>query len=274
MLTVYGGEIPGDKKTFDVLKALIGAADRFGCTKSKHLAEHELVMSNSIGVDNVAELLLFADGANCALIKEAAIACFLSNPNDVKKTEGYVKLKESPHVLEELLFASAEAHEKRPASPTPPERDHKRMRVSDLRLKLDGKGLDVDGSREMLVSRLEEADAADAAAALTGVDLGGCIREVQRVISYMQHMPEVAVEIGGEINVSLDNLNRLKALLLQFETYLEKDIPSRGGSYAGKNIFHIMKDGLNVTHSNYLQLIRMIRKVSDFLLWQGDAQPR
>ena len=274
ILTVYGGDIPDDKKTFDELKALISAADRFGSTKSKHLAEHELVTSNSIGVDNVAELLLFADGANCALIKEAAIACFLSNPNDVKKTEGYVKLKESPHVLEELLFASAEAHEKRPASPTPPERDHKRMRVSDLRLKLDGKGLDVDGSREMLVSRLEEADAADAAAALTGVDLGGCIREVQRVISYMQHMPEVAVEIGGEINVSLDNLNRLKALLLQFETYLEKDIPSRGGSYAGKNIFHIMKDGLNVTHSNYLQLIRMIRKVSDFLLWQGDAQPR
>ena len=150
VLTVYGGEIPDDKKTVDVLKALISAADRFGCTKSKHQAEHELVVSNSIGVDNVAELLLFADGANCALIKEAATLYSLSNLKDVRKTEGYAKLKESPHVLEELLIESVEAHEKRPASPIPPERDYKRMRVSALRSKLDGKGLDVDGSRECL----------------------------------------------------------------------------------------------------------------------------
>ena len=32
---------------------------------------------------------------------------------------------------------------------------------------------------------------------LTGVDLGGCIGEVQRAISYMQTMPEMAAEIGG-----------------------------------------------------------------------------
>ena len=164
ILTVYGGEIPDDKKTFDDLKALISAADRFGSTNSKLLAEYELVKSNSIHVDNVAEVLLFADGTNCALIKEAAISCFFSNPNGVRKTEGYARLKESPHVLEELLFEAAEAREKRPASHAQHERDYKRMRVSDLRSKLDGKGLDVDGSREMLVSRLEEADAVETAA--------------------------------------------------------------------------------------------------------------
>ena len=38
------------------------------------------------------------------------------------------------------------------------ERDHKRMRVATLRQKLDDKGLDVDGSREMLAARLEEAE--------------------------------------------------------------------------------------------------------------------
>lgn len=32
---------------------------------------------------------------------------------------------------------------------------------------------------------------------LTGVDLGGCIGEVQRAISYMQTMPEMAAEIGS-----------------------------------------------------------------------------
>ena len=32
---------------------------------------------------------------------------------------------------------------------------------------------------------------------LTGVDLGGCIGEVQRAISFMQTMPEMAAEIGS-----------------------------------------------------------------------------
>ena len=165
ILTVYGGEIPEDKKSLEVLKPLISAADRFGCTNSKLLAEHDLVSSNSISNDNVAELLLFADGANCALIKETATSYFLSNAKDVRKTAGYVKLRESPHVLEELLFKSAEANDKRSASPDLDERDPKRLRVSALRSELNDKRLDVDGSREMLVSRLEEANAAEAAAA-------------------------------------------------------------------------------------------------------------
>ena len=69
------------------------------------------------------------------------------------------------------MIEAADAREKCPASPAPPERDYKRMRVSDLRSRLDGKGLDVDGSREMLMSRLEEADAAEAAAA--AAEIGG-----------------------------------------------------------------------------------------------------
>jgi hypothetical protein len=35
------------------------------------------------------------------------------------------------------------------------------MRVSTLRRKLDEKGLDVDGSREMLISRLEDGDGSE-----------------------------------------------------------------------------------------------------------------
>ena len=165
ILTVYGGEIPEDKKGLEVLKPLISAADRFGCTNSKLLAEEDLVSSSSIGIDNVAELLLFADSANCALLKETATAFFLSNAKDVRNTEGYAKLRESPHVLEELLFKAAEANDKRPASADLDERDPKRLCVSALRSELNDKGLDVDGSREMLVSRLEEANAAEAAAA-------------------------------------------------------------------------------------------------------------
>ena len=165
MLTVYGGNIPEEKKSLVVLKSLISAADRFGCTTSKILAEEELVSSNTIRLDNVAELLLFADGANCALLKEAATSYMLANLKDVRKTDGYAKLKESPDVLEELLIEAAEANDKRSASPDLDERDPKRLCISALRSELNDKGLDVDGSREMLVSRLEEANAAEAAAA-------------------------------------------------------------------------------------------------------------
>ena len=167
MLTVYGGELPEDKKSVEVLKPLISAADRFGCTNSKLLAEEDLVSSKSISIDNVAELLLFADGANCALLKEAAISYFLTNLENVRKPEGYSKLRESPHVLEEIMIEAAKESRKRPASPDLDERDPnaKRLCVAALRSELNDKGLDVDGSREMLVSRLEDANAAAAAAA-------------------------------------------------------------------------------------------------------------
>lgn len=37
------------------------------------------------------------------------------------------------------------------------ERDLKRMRIATLRQKLDERGLGIDGSKEMLVARLEES---------------------------------------------------------------------------------------------------------------------
>lgn len=42
--------------------------------------------------------------------------------------------------------------------PTLATKDYKRMRVEVLRQKLDKESLDVDGSRETLVSRLEQSD--------------------------------------------------------------------------------------------------------------------
>ena len=73
-------------------------------------------------------------------------------------------MKESPVVLTELMGAMAAGTKKRPASPDAADgRDYKRMRVATLRQKLDEKELDVDGSKEMLISRLEVADAEEQA---------------------------------------------------------------------------------------------------------------
>ena len=153
---VYGGEVPGRNVLSEKGRDIIRAADRFRCIGLKLAAEAELAFA-SITVDNASELILFADATGCALLKEVATEFFVRNAQDVTASEGFAQVKESPALLTELLLL---ASKKRPASSdSDGERDFKRMRVSTLRRKLDGKGLDVDGSKEMLVSRLAAADA-------------------------------------------------------------------------------------------------------------------
>ena len=85
---------------------------------------------------------------------------FVKNAEEVMASEGFAQVKESPAVLTELIAAMPCGSKKRPASSDADgERDFKRMRVAALRQKLDEKRLDVDGSKDMLVSRLETAEA-------------------------------------------------------------------------------------------------------------------
>ena len=153
---VYGGEIPVKEVLGDNARALVSASNRFGITGLKLVAETELA-SAGINVENAAELLLFADGTHCAMLKEAGINFFVDNSEAVMESAGYGDLTESPDLLKELMAALV-GSKKRAALSEPGDREYKRMCVSTLRQKLDDKGLDVDGSREMLISRLEEAD--------------------------------------------------------------------------------------------------------------------
>ena len=155
---IYGGEVPGEDVLREEARDIIRVADRFGCTGLKLAAEAEMATAG-ITTENAAELILFADGMNCAMLKEAAMDYFVTNAQNVMASEGFGQVKESPAVMAELMAAMASGSQKRPASSdADSERDFKRMRVSTLRQKLDDKGLDVDGSKEMLVSRLEEAE--------------------------------------------------------------------------------------------------------------------
>ena len=154
---MYGGEIPEKEVLGDNARALISASNRFGITGLKLVAEAELA-SAGINVENAAELILFADGTHCAMLKEAAMDFFVANSEAVMESSGYADLKESPDLLNELLTAALVGSKKRSEHSGPDNRDYKSMRVSTLRQKLDDKGLDVDGSREMLISRLEDAD--------------------------------------------------------------------------------------------------------------------
>ena len=155
---IYGGEVPGKHLIKREARSIIRVADRFGCTGLKLAAEAEL---SAVGIttENAAELVLFADATNCAMLKEAAMDYFVTNAQDVMASEGFSQVKESPAVMAELMAAMASGSKKRPASSDADAgRDFKRMRVATLRQKLGDKGLDVDGSKEMLVSRLEDAE--------------------------------------------------------------------------------------------------------------------
>ena len=81
------------------------------------------------------------------------------------KSDGFEQVKESPAIMAELMVVGFGGSTERPAPSDPDgERDYKRMSVSTLRKKLDEKRFDVDGSKEMLISRLEAAEAAEAEA--------------------------------------------------------------------------------------------------------------
>jgi hypothetical protein len=63
------------------------------------------------------------------------------------------------HIMKELMEVVFIKKKRSAPIASDEERDYQRMYVSDLRRQLDEKGLDVDGSREMLISRLEEEKA-------------------------------------------------------------------------------------------------------------------
>jgi speckle-type POZ protein len=155
----YANDVPKPEEFQKEARELLNVADRFGCKGLKLLAEAELVESG-ITVDTAADLVLLGDAKNCALLKEAAMDYFVENPTSVMSSPGWANMRESAALLTELLEV-AFSNKKRSAPAASNEaRDNKRMCVSALRRRLDEKGLDVDGSREMLVSRLEEEEVA------------------------------------------------------------------------------------------------------------------
>jgi speckle-type POZ protein len=151
---VYADDAPKPEELQNEARELLDVTNRFGCKGLKLLAEAELVDSG-ITVDTAADLILIGDAKNCALLKEAAMDFFAANPAAVMSSSGWEKIAESAPILKELMEVLVN-NKKRPTPVNSDEKDYKRMCVSTLRRRLDEMGLDVDGSKEMLISRLEQ----------------------------------------------------------------------------------------------------------------------
>ena len=146
---IYGMTISNDDMKSHA-KEIIDAADRFGVTSLKLEAELSLVNNTLFDIENVKELLLYADSKNCALLKEAAMDYMLENKDVVLKN---IRFDDAPGSLVSDVFAAiARAETMKDDSAS----HFHSMRISELRQMVHDKGLEVDGSREMLIALLEK----------------------------------------------------------------------------------------------------------------------
>jgi hypothetical protein len=126
---------------------LIGAANKYELIRLKMAVENLLVQERIINKVNVSDYILFADAQSCALLKEYAISFLLLHSSEVLKSEHSKRLRESGEVLSEIvILLSGSGDDKEDP-----------MTVNELRKELGKRKLDVDGSKEALVSRLNEA---------------------------------------------------------------------------------------------------------------------
>ena len=133
----------------DTAKELLVAADRVGCVKLKLFVE-SFIADKFLAPENAVELLILAYSRSCALLKEAATNMFVLNPEAAKKGEGeawYQLFQSNSLTLRNKL------HDENLEL-----KDYARMNVATLRNKLQDRNLEVDGSREVLVQRLEDFD--------------------------------------------------------------------------------------------------------------------
>ena len=156
---MYGGKLSNDDMKRHA-KSIIDVADKYGIVGLKLEAEASYVTSETIAMDNVIDKLLYADSKNLALLKEAVMDYLVKNGKEAMTKLSFDNVPGS--AMKDLLAAmtrgkSEEGEEKTAKSVL---KDYNTMRVNTLRKLLHEKGLDVDGSREMMVARLEENDAA------------------------------------------------------------------------------------------------------------------
>lgn len=145
---IYGGGIfENDMK--ENAKDIIEACDKYGVVNLKLEAEACYAKHTTFTVDNVLDNLLYADAKNCALLKEAVMDFIVENGRDII---GKVSFEDVPGSMMTDLLTAVTRGKKKDDGP----RDYDTMRVSTLRKKLHEKGLDIDGSREMMIGRLKE----------------------------------------------------------------------------------------------------------------------
>jgi predicted amino acid-binding ACT domain protein len=158
LYSAYGVKISDDDMKSQT-KEIIDAANRYGVVNLKLEAEALLVRETVFSLENVIEHLQYAESMNCALLKEAAMDFIVENSAEVIDKISFNDVA-SPTLIRDVLAAVSRGKEKSGVSGGEDSNNDSRfnsMRISELRRESHEKGLNVDGSREMLIAALKEA---------------------------------------------------------------------------------------------------------------------
>jgi speckle-type POZ protein len=144
---IYSGNYPTVEDAIKYGKELIDAANKYDLVELKMSVENILVQERVITKENVSDYIVFADSKCCPLLKEYALSYFVLHCKDVLESEDSKILIESGELLKEIIILMGRSRDDGVRS----------MGVAQLRKELGKRKLDVDGSKDVLVSRLEEA---------------------------------------------------------------------------------------------------------------------
>ena len=151
---VYGGRVP-IKDLEANAKEIIDAADKYAIVNLKLEAEAAYVGVTKITIDNAIDNLLYADGKNCALLKEKVLNFLAANPIKVSEMISSLDTEFLVHVMKDLLIAFGRSNED--ASSETCVDELSRLSVSALRRRLHNLGLEVDGSREAMIECIKKS---------------------------------------------------------------------------------------------------------------------
>ena len=143
---IYSGQQPTDDMILKHDEALIDAANKYELIELKMMVESVLVRERVMTDENVADYLLFADAQSCPLLKEYAISFFLMKHREILESEHSKRLRDSGELMTEIMMLM-----------DPGNNEAENMTVDELRKELNKRKLDVDGSKDTLIARLEEA---------------------------------------------------------------------------------------------------------------------
>ena len=145
---IYSGRVPTDKQIVKHGKDLIDITNRYEIIGLKMFVENGLVRQRIMTKENVADYILFADAQSCPLLREYAISFFSVHHREVLKSEHSKKLKESGELLSEIMLLMNIGMQ---------DANSDSMTINELRKELGKRKLDVDGSKDALMARLEDA---------------------------------------------------------------------------------------------------------------------
>ena len=133
---------------------LLKVADKYGFVNLKMLLEARVVQAKHIiRADSAVEILLFAESHNCALLRETAMKMVVNKMPEIRGKSGWDDIFKCPELAQDLFRYQSEC-----SKPWDGNDKLDRLGVAVLRARAAEKGLEVDGSRTVLIERLKMAE--------------------------------------------------------------------------------------------------------------------